>query len=1447
MKARSNSEKGMALIITLMMLAIVTFMAVIFLSISRRERTSVKISEEQNTARQMADAGTARAAAVLIAGMEGEAKREFFKETNAGFIKMANGTIQRAKFHYELNASRTYVNASGFDTSVNGYDPANVSYTNKSGAALVYGSADYNQNVANLQYDPRAPVFAIDPITGNVDTKDFRYYLDLNRNGTNDPTGRFDPMTPENKKIGQEVMMVGDPEWIGVLERPDFPHSESNRFIGRYAFLTLPEGKSLDANFIHNQAVSPQDPLRSGAGRYARDWGAGSYELNLAAFLVDFHKGIWWTNRPAAPYGRPTDYYNYAIFTDPPGGFGVAFSDASGILGYRLARSPQNLETAENYFRDASQPGFPKFNLASGFWSRDFADLHGAGGYVRYNDWYTNNAPIRTGLLRDLDNPTRPWFGMDKPAITAEYADVQKYFSLPGTITPAEFKGFTNRFLAAVSTNSANNYDKYAYYRFVGQMGVDSVPALAGKIHLNYANEPGTLTTNLIPWVSGTNGPIFAYPTAISRPRYLVTNIVNGSTNITAWPNHITNFFLLTADAMLRQSLVTNVFQVQDGPRIVWVTNYTVGGTYFTNEALNLKPLQYRQVANPPVQHDISITNIQIYHVPYTNDAFLAYRISTNEYLPAVHRILQLAANIFDNMTNAGPNEPYYPSVFRPIFVKTSTNVYISAFVSDPVANTFPVDWVTAEDFFFNRPRVLQGDRINIFGQPVIIGAKKGWPTFNEMSLETYVNVGRKLEVVKNPAQNSNVLIETNQLYTVGISNVFALEAWNSFAKAMNRRIEVRAMIRTGVALESPPNAAGVVTQYFGPKTITSTPTNLPYIVNNWPGSGKPWQQREASIPPNPDLNLYQPSDFRLPIHHQFTLFTNMDFTGIPPFYFNSPDVVLPTFVKGFAIPQFRLNMTNDMFYYAVALNVDGSGNGRIIDLVSLEKVVSHIDITDAMGKKAGLTNNAGNAAFGNGNIPGVGPGTRNTNPDDFWEMALVDKNGNTNTTPTVGLTNQIAVSMGTLNVDNDQWTAWSPYVGDKEKSILDFQEWLKPVAKDQRDQRVKRKQVPFSPVRLIYIKRSFQVNDPFVRFMAADLRNPYEGPNGVEILKPGSHPRNTDIGGINAKVYRPWGTPEVAPNNYALQDPRVFNSDAWQFPITKLDNTNSTANATNFVYGVANFNYVFPSIGQLGRVHRGTPWQTVYLKSAVAPMLDAPNGEVGWVRWAGSWGTHPTNDWILMDLFTTALSENSARGLLSVNQTNIAAWSAVLSGVQVITNSVTDKEYNLAPALTPPRFGLPDTGDDLLIEPASTQLSNIVAGINNYRSKMPLGVFGHMGEILGTPELSDVSPFLHRSGPQFAGNAFTDEAFEAIPQRVLSLLKADEPRIVIYAFGQTLKPAPRSLSKQDKFYGLSLNYQVTGEYATKTIMRVEGDVRSTNAPLRTVVESFEQLAPFDQ
>src|SRR5208283_5077810 len=73
----------------------------------------------------------------------------------------------------------------------------------------------------------------------------------------------------------------------------------------------------------------------------------------------------------------------------------------------------------------------------------------------------------------------------------------------------------------------------------------------------------------------------------------------------------------------------------------------------------------------------------------------------------------------------------------------------------------------------------------------------------------------------------------------------------------------------------------------------------------------------------------------------------------------------------------------------------------------------------------------------------------------------------------------------------------------------------------------------------------------------------------------------NDNFGTTLNQRYAPWGvgvSPAGADQNtanLAYKDPLVRMSDDWDFPTNK-----------------------FPTVGWLGRVHRGTPWQTVYLKA---------------------------------------------------------------------------------------------------------------------------------------------------------------------------------------------------------------------------------------------------------
>jgi hypothetical protein len=340
-------------------------------------------------------------------------------------------------------------------------------------------------------------------------------------------------------------------------------------------------------------------------------------------------------------------------------------------------------------------------------------------------------------------------------------------------------------------------------------------------------------------------------------------------------------------------------------------------------------------------------------------------------------------------------------------------------------------------------------------------------------------------------------------------------------------------------------------------------------------------------------------------------------------------------------------------------------------------------------------------------------------------------------------------------------------------------------------------------------------------------------------------------LGQLNTR-YEPWdGNPSGGSSSpekleMTVKDPLMFQSDNWDFPTNKL-----------------------PNVGWLGRVHRGTPWQTVYLKSF--GVNNYPNWFKNWQAWSGNgqvvtnvgqlstnlvrfnafandaYFSQPTNDWRLLDLFTTALNDNATRGQLSVNQTNLAAWSAVLSGVLVLTNTP-DGLFSTNVQVQP--AGFYNAFDPTTWPP----VARLVNAINRTRyNNNPRHVFSRLSDILATPELTTASPFLNTNNlPSHKNNGLNDAAYERLPQQIAGLLKADPvPRFVIYSFGQTLKPeSTRAIVKSGPFAGLCTNYQIVAEAATRTVIRFDGvqPNRGANPPaitnLHPIIESFNVLPP---
>ncbi len=194
--------------------------------------------------------------------------------------------------------------------------------------------------------------------------------------------------------------------------------------------------------------------------------------------------------------------------------------------------------------------------------------------------------------------------------------------------------GFTDRLVNAGTntfgntTNVVPTYDRYTFYRMMIQLGTDSSVDDSGKLDLNYDNTDG-------------HGHI----------------VPNAQTNLVQWT--AAAFFTNAADRMLRV-YTTNWFQ--SGPSNYLATYYGINwpfyidpgtGYGFTNAVLGTNTVPAFGITNIPVL----IGGAKVYS-------------------PAVNRILQLAANIFDASTNS-----FYPSVFRPSFFKDNNgNVFISGY-----------------------------------------------------------------------------------------------------------------------------------------------------------------------------------------------------------------------------------------------------------------------------------------------------------------------------------------------------------------------------------------------------------------------------------------------------------------------------------------------------------------------------------------------------------------------------------------------------------------------------------------------------------------------------------------------------------------------------------------------------------------------------------------------
>jgi hypothetical protein len=755
---------------------------------------------------------------------------------------------------------------------------------------------------------------------------------------------------------------------------------------------------------------------------------------------------------------------------------------------------------------------------------------------------------------------------------------------------------------------------------------------------------------------------------------------------------------------------------------------------FFTNVASRLLSSQL----------NVNLARIQIY--------------PTNQYTPAVHRLLQVTANIFDATTTN-----FYPSVFRPLFWKTNeliggdiyqTNIYIIGYqyVQEPLTtNGLPIFTLPTDVADLTIPFGMSGMSNNIYGIPWVIGVKKGLPNFNALEIANCFFIERLLQFNRNTTSPGRTYT-TNQMYVIGISNIFGVEDWNSYASNYNNAVTIVAQDTFTFGLSNDaPGFVTVTNSYFNvgaPSLITwpgvssSSSFVLPFGTNVIGQSLSPYG--------------YPPSTNNLYVYFYGSGIRSTNINGLT---YNGP-CFIPLSANPInymdsgtpPLPHFVLQVTNRLQAYI--LDTHDPNNVYVLDYVQLGGMNGSLDVNTAIADISisppfGLWSTnffSGNTPYGVNEQYLVSLGVQTIPAEDndggFWSTTVVP-GAQGNTSPAA----QAAFFQAFFSPNNI-----AAYAGAPSGILTNFQLSI---------------QAPFTPTRLVIQRMVYEANDPLVHYMTSDLNDFPDDTNGV-VSSLSSPPGLKYTGRINDR-YMPWGTAgnlakvgySYVPRdnnayNLSYKDPLVKNSDSWNFP------TNQALNAS-----------------WLGQLHRGTPWQTIFLKSTniLDLVLSIPNGPYfnsglpTWQIWTGDTNATdatsmaPVQDWRMASLLASLFNTNSPGSLFSVNEVNPNDWEGFLNDMTVLTNDLSDIIIG-SPVITP-QFA------SLIISSNSSQAGIIASAIESVRSTSPGQLFANKGDIFSVPQLSTTSPYLNLDSVQIQ-KGISDAAYEAIPSQLLPLLRTD-------------------------------------------------------------------------
>lgn len=645
------------------------------------------------------------------------------------------------------------------------------------------------------------------------------------------------------------------------------------------------------------------------------------------------------------------------------------------------------------------------------------------------------------------------------------------------------------------------------------------------------------------------------------------------------------------------------------------------------------------------------------------------------------------------------PTNQYDSAVHR-IFQVTA-NIYDATTTNDSPAVFRPLFNVTSNGVFLagftndssvsTFPAWLES---NPYGVPMVIAARKGIPNFNEFTVRTDVSVRRKLQVTRAAPFPGSTLTGTNQMYLVSVSNYFGLESWNSASRRFFRAVDISISNYTTFTMK---NELGVQA------TLTNTQVTRTNVASSI------WGGFNFFAPGSPNSFLVALQTNQVLLNNAVYNFTENHFADSDTNTFGTE--------SSYPLPDWKFAVSNRLVYVM-------SEGDRILDCVLLSDS-SEGDLYRLLITSPSPYNG----------LSGV--------PSSMHQVWNTNRIGAT-TGPTAGILAQMDISLGHIPFSITEWRAFSPAAfaseNDKYAAINSFRNFYGLVPLTSGPYLTNSSlmmEAPFSPVARMIVQKTWRANDPLAHSHTADLavgintNRQYFMP-----FVPGTNIWPASIGRLNEE-YSPWaGNPLSSSfpefDNRTIKDPGVYGTDWWSFP----------SNAPL-------------AIDWIGRIHRGTPWQSIYLKADGAD-------EFEWWQSRGDLRAHPTNDWRMAALLAELFNTNDVRTWTSINTTNLSVWTDTFSGLRTLTNTTSE-----------PIFWEPVLYETNIMDAASPQITNILAGIHRRRTSMPGQYFPDVAAFLATPELSNESPWLNLD-PEQQHLALTDVAYEILPSQLLARVRRD-------------------------------------------------------------------------